>query len=61
MTGTVEAYPPMDYDYEFVSPIQIGTPPQTLYLDFDTGSADLYVVRVALYPLLQPSSILSAS
>ncbi|POS76902.1 endothiapepsin [Diaporthe helianthi] len=40
---TVEAVPPRGLDYEFISPVQIGTPPQTMYLNFDTGSADLWV------------------
>lgn len=41
MAGSVSASPPRDYDIEFVTPVGIGTPPQTLSLVIDTGSADL--------------------
>lgn len=40
--GSVTATPE-EYDAEYLSPVTIGG--QTLNLDFDTGSADLYVVR----------------
>ncbi len=39
--GSVIASPPYGYDYEYVCPVQLGTPPQTVFLDLDTGSGDL--------------------
>ncbi|KAI0018711.1 endothiapepsin [Xylariomycetidae sp. FL0641] len=34
---------PEQYDIQYLTPVQVGTPPQTLNLDFDSGSADLWV------------------
>lgn len=41
-TGSA-ATTPEQYDSEYLTPVQIGTPAQTLNLDFDTGSSDLWV------------------
>lgn len=45
MKGSAIANPdPSNYDHEYLVPVTIGTvTPQTIDLDLDTGSSDLYV------------------
>ncbi len=41
--ASVVAVSPESFDSEYVIPVELGTPPQTLPLNLDTGSSDLYV------------------
>ncbi|KAI0173568.1 aspartic peptidase domain-containing protein [Hypoxylon sp. FL1284] len=46
-TGSAKSTPEQ-YDSEYLTPVSVGTPAQTLNLDFDTGSADLWVFSTEL-------------
>ena len=39
--GTVMAFPPREFDIQYVVPVQIGQPAQTVFLNLDTGSGDM--------------------
>lgn len=53
-TGAVSATS-VQGDVEFVSPVTIGG--QTITMDFDTGSADMYVKTHTIYPAIQNPSL----
>lgn len=50
-TGTVTTTPGDEYDSLYLTPVTVGS--NTLELDFDTGSADLWVFSTALSSSLQ--------
>ncbi|KAJ3525559.1 hypothetical protein NM208_g11589 [Fusarium decemcellulare] len=58
MKGTASATPPKYYDSQYVVPVKIGTPAQTTYLNFDTGSSDLWVFSTDTYRPDQAGHIL---
>ncbi|KAI9166552.1 hypothetical protein HJFPF1_02661 [Paramyrothecium foliicola] len=55
---SVPAYTTPWYDAQYVVPVQIGTPPQTTYLNLDTGSSDLWSFSTDTYPLQVQGQIL---
>ncbi|KAH6964493.1 aspartic peptidase domain-containing protein [Fusarium avenaceum] len=58
MKGSAMATPPQYYDSQYVVPVKIGTPAQTTYLNFDTGSSDLWVFSTDTYQPSQEGHIL---
>ncbi|KAM5351028.1 hypothetical protein ACJ41O_003751 [Fusarium nematophilum] len=58
LKGTVSATPPKYYDSQYVVPVKIGTPAQTTYLNFDTGSSDFWVFSTDTYAPDQAGHIL---
>ncbi|KAM4057217.1 eukaryotic aspartyl protease [Hirsutella rhossiliensis] len=48
--GTIKTSIAPKYDSEYSVPVQIGTPPQTIPLNLDTGSADLWTFSSETYP-----------
>ncbi|KAM0299357.1 hypothetical protein HYE67_007796 [Fusarium culmorum] len=58
MKGSAAAAPPAYYDSQYVVPVQIGSPQQTTYLNFDTGSSDLWVFSTDTYQPDQEGHIL---
>ncbi|KAK4163861.1 aspartic peptidase domain-containing protein [Cladorrhinum sp. PSN259] len=59
VTDSVLAVPPNNFDQEYISPVKIGTPPQTVFLALDTGSADLWTLSPQT-PLLRSLSPLGS-
>ncbi|KAF4974031.1 hypothetical protein FZEAL_9024 [Fusarium zealandicum] len=58
LTGTASATPPAYYDSQYVVPVQIGYPAQNTFLNFDTGSSDLWVFSSDTYQPDQQGHIL---
>ncbi|KAK5989820.1 Endothiapepsin [Cladobotryum mycophilum] len=49
-TGSAPAMPAPMSDSEYVIPVKIGTPPQEIPLNLDTGSSDLWSISTDTYP-----------